>query len=89
MEKYFQYPFGHFEYLVMSFGLTDTHAVLQAIVNVKKKKNPLQLFALHSDLLEMQKEPVQHVCLVLQCVLEKKYLSKLRSVTSTLLLLPS
>lgn len=54
----------------MPFGLTDTHAILQAIVNVKKQtQKPLQIFALHSDFSEMQKEPVQHVCLVLQCLL--------------------
>uniref|UniRef100_A0A3B4GQD0 Gypsy retrotransposon integrase-like protein 1 n=1 Tax=Pundamilia nyererei TaxID=303518 RepID=A0A3B4GQD0_9CICH len=65
---------GHFEYLVMPFGLTNAPAVFQAMINdVLRDLINHCVFVYLDDILVFSRSPaehVEHVRLVLQCLLE-------------------
>lgn len=71
----FNTPLGHFEYLVMPFGLTKTPAVFQALENAVFLNRFVYLddiLIYSADLLEHQR----HVRMVLQRLLENKLFVK-------------
>ena len=81
----FNTPLGHFEYLVMTSGLTNTPAVFQALVNdVLRDMLNRFIFVYLDDILIFSfpflflsmEEHVQHVHLVLQLLLENKLFVK-------------
>lgn len=69
-------PLGHFENLLMLFGLTNAPAVLKALMNdIWWEMLDMSLFVYIDDILifpETQEEHVQHIWLVLQQLLEKQ-----------------
>lgn len=76
LEKTLNTLFGHFEYLVMPFGLSNAPAVFQTLVN-----DVLGDFLHHFVFIDLDsilffsrshQEHVSHVCLVLEHLLERK-----------------
>ena len=80
MEDCFLHSYGAWEYLVMPFGLTNIPTVFQALVNdVLRDMLNKFVFAYLDDILIFsgsQSEHVQHVRLVLQCLLENRLFVK-------------
>jgi len=72
----FNTPLGHFEYLVMPFGLSNAPAVFQALVNdVLRDMLNRFIFVYLNDILIFSPDPLthqQHVRQVLQRLLENK-----------------
>lgn len=70
MENCFQHPNGQYEYLVMSFGLTNAPAVFQALVNdILHDMINNFIFVYLDDILIISKflaEHIHHVQSVLQ-----------------------
>ncbi len=72
---------GHFEYLVMPFGLSNSPAVFQALVNdVLRDMVDRFVFVYLDDILifsQNERDHVQHVRRVLQLLLENRLFAKL------------
>lgn len=72
----FNTPLGHFEYLVIPFGLTNAPAVFQTLLNdVLRDYLNQSVFVYLDDILVFScnlEEHVQHVRQVLQRLLENK-----------------
>lgn len=72
----FNTPLGHFEYLVMLFGLTKAPAVFQALVNDVLQDMINVFVVVYLDhILVFSRSPldhIQHVWLVLQGLLENR-----------------
>lgn len=72
----FNTPLGHFEYLVMPFGLSNAPAVFQALINdVLRDFLNLFVFVYLDDILifsQTEEEHVGHVRKVLSLLLENK-----------------
>ncbi len=76
----FNTPTGHFEYLVMTFGLSNSPAVFQALVNdVLRDMVDQFVFVYLDDILifsQNERDHVQHVRRVLQRLLENRVFAK-------------
>ncbi len=76
----FNTPMGHFEYLVMPFGLSNSPAVFQALVNdVLRDMVDRFVFVYLDDILifsQNERDHVQHVRRVLQRLLENRLFAK-------------
>uniref|UniRef100_A0A8C1LRZ5 Gypsy retrotransposon integrase-like protein 1 n=1 Tax=Cyprinus carpio TaxID=7962 RepID=A0A8C1LRZ5_CYPCA len=76
----FNTPTGHFEYLVMPFGLSNSPAVFQALVNdVLRDMVDRFVFVYLDDILifsQNERDHVQHVRRVLQRLLENRLFAK-------------
>ncbi|KAK3524967.1 hypothetical protein QTP86_011732 [Hemibagrus guttatus] len=76
----FNTPSGHYEYLVVPFGLTNPPTVFQALINdVLRDFLNVFIFAYLDDILifsHFLKEHICHVCQVLQRLLENKLFVK-------------
>ncbi len=76
----FNTPTGHFEYLVMPFGLSNSPAVFQALVNdVLREMVDRFVFVYLDDILifsQNERDHVQHVRRVLQRLLENRLFAK-------------
>ncbi|KAF7653736.1 hypothetical protein LDENG_00079040 [Lucifuga dentata] len=76
----FNTPSGHYEYLVIPFGLSNAPAVFQALVNdVLRDMLNKFVFGYLDDILIFSKskqEHVQHVCKVLQWLLDNRLFVK-------------
>ncbi len=74
-------PTGHFEYLVMPFGLSNSPAVFQTLVNdVLRDVVNRFVFVYLDDILifsQNERDHIQHVRLVLQRLLENRLFAKL------------
>ena len=85
-KKAFNTPLGHFEYLVIPFGLNNAPAVFQALINdVLRDMLGRFVFVYLDDILIFSPDletHQHHVRQVLQCLLENKLLSRRRNVTS-------
>ncbi len=77
----FNTPTGHFEYLVMPFGLSNSPAVFQTLVNdVLRDVVNRFVFVYLDDILifsQNERDHIQHVRLVLQRLLENRLFAKL------------
>ncbi len=77
----FNTPTGHFEYLVMPFGLSNSPAVFQTLVNdVLRDVVNRFVFVYLDDILifsQNERDHIQHVRLVLQRLLENHLFAKL------------
>ncbi len=77
----FNTPTGHFEYLVMPFGLSNSPAVFQTLVNdVLRDVVNWFVFVYLDDILifsQNERDHIQHVRLVLQRLLENRLFAKL------------
>lgn len=77
----FNIQLGHFDYLVMPFGLTNAPAVFKTLVNdaLRGMLLTVLLFVYTDDILifsETLDQHIQHVRLVLQCLLENQLFVK-------------
>ncbi len=81
----FNTPLGHFEYRVLPFGLVNAPAVFQALVNdVLRDMLNIFVFVYLDDILIFSnslQEHIQHVRRVLQRLLEKPFLLRLRNAS--------
>ncbi len=72
---------GHFEYLLISFGLSNSPAVFQTLVNyVLRDLVNWFVFVYLDDILifsQNERDHIQHVRLVLQWLLENRLFAKL------------
>lgn len=82
---FFNTPYGHFEYLVMPFRLTNDPAVFQALVMLHDMLNRFLFIYIDNILifLETLMEHIQHVCLVLLHLLGNKLFVTNRLLTVT------
>lgn len=80
MKDSVQYPMGHFEYLVLPFGLTNASAVFQAFVNnLMRDMVNMFVFVYLDDILIFSTSPqvhTQHVRKVLLWLLENQLFVK-------------
>lgn len=68
----FNTPLGHFEYLVMLFGLTKAPAVFQALVNDVLRDMINVFVVVYLDDSRSPLDHIQHMWLVLQGLLENR-----------------
>lgn len=88
----FNTPTGHYEYLVMPFGLNNAPAVFQALVNDVLRDMLNQFVFIYLDILIFSKnknEHVHHVQTILQCLLENSLFVKANKCKFHAVLSPS
>jgi hypothetical protein len=81
LENYFKIRFGHYEFTILPFGLTNTLGVFMSLMNGVFHEYLDKFFHVFIDNIliysQTMEEHDEHLCMVLQCLREKKLYGKL------------